>query len=36
MTYVKVSVTIPYSPVIVYPWVPDPINCTQVAIGQVQ
>jgi Flp pilus assembly protein TadG len=36
MTYVKVSVTIPYSPVIVYPWVPAPINCTQIAIGQVQ
>lgn len=36
MTYVSVSVTVPYTSIIAFPWVPNPINCTQVATAQVQ
>jgi hypothetical protein len=36
MTYVQVSVTIPFTPIFNYPGIPNPINITQVACARVQ
>jgi Flp pilus assembly protein TadG len=35
-TYVQVVVTIPFKAIIAYPWLPDPINVTQLACARVQ
>ena len=35
-TYVRVSVTIPFKPVVNYPGIPNPVNITQVACARVQ
>src|SRR5579872_806251 len=35
-TYIQVTVTIPYSPVINFPMLPDPINITESAMARVQ